>query len=74
MAAELTSADYAYLVILQAEGREISNSEMHESYEVRLTSPDYEKLNADGYVASETKRRPYRMSSPPRAAGNSATL
>ena len=60
MAAELTSADYAYLVILQAEGREISNSEMHERYEVRLTSPDYEKLNADGYVVSTTKPRPYR--------------
>ena len=60
MAAELTSADYAFLIILKAEGREISNTEMNKRYEVRLVSPAYEKLNAAGYVASETKRRPYR--------------
>ena len=60
MAAELTAAEYAYLIILKAEDREISNTELHERYEVRLKSPDYEKLNADGYVSSETKRRPYR--------------
>ena len=60
MAAELTAAEYAYLIILEAEGREISNNEMFELYEVRLKSPDYEKLNADGYVVSTTKPRPYR--------------
>ncbi|MEU8610117.1 hypothetical protein AB0C29_19205 [Actinoplanes sp. NPDC048791] len=60
MAAELTAAEYAYLIILQAEGREISNTEMFEFYEVRLRKPDYEKLNADGYVISTTKRSPYR--------------
>jgi len=60
MAAELTSADYAFLIILKAQGREISNTEMNKLYEVRLVSPAYEKLNAAGYVSSETKRRPYR--------------
>ena len=60
MAAELTSADYAYLIILHAAGREISNNEMNELYEVRLKSPDYERLNADGYVISATRPRPYR--------------
>ncbi|MFI7543494.1 hypothetical protein [Actinoplanes sp. NPDC049599] len=60
MAAELTSADYAFLIILKAEGREISNTEMNKLYEIRLVSPAYEKLNAAGYVSSETKRRPYR--------------
>lgn len=60
MAAELTAAEYSYLVLLQAEGREISNSEMDELYGVRLKTPDYEKLNADGYVVSTTKPRPYR--------------
>lgn len=60
MAADLTSADYAYLVILKAEGGELSNTEMDHIYEVRLKSPDYEKLNAEGYVVTGTKSRPYR--------------
>jgi hypothetical protein len=60
MAADLTSADYAFLIILKAVGREISNTEMNKLYEVRLVSPAYEKLNAAGYVSSETKHRPYR--------------
>ncbi|MEU4242600.1 hypothetical protein [Actinoplanes sp. NPDC026619] len=53
-------AEYAYLIILQAEDRELSNTEMDELYKVRLVSPTYEKLNSDGWVASDTKRRPYR--------------
>jgi hypothetical protein len=60
MAAELTSTDYAFLIILTAEGREISNTEMDKRYQVRLISPAYEKLNAGGLVASDTTRRPYR--------------
>ncbi|MEU7750187.1 hypothetical protein [Micromonospora sp. NPDC049171] len=62
MASDLTSAEYAYLIILRAEGREISNSEMAEIYGVRLKSPDYAKLNADGYIISRTKPSPYRHS------------
>jgi hypothetical protein len=60
MAAELTAVDYAYLVILKAEDRLISNNEMHELYQVRLKSPDFERLNAYGYVDTMTKPRPYR--------------
>jgi hypothetical protein len=60
MTAELTAADYAYLIILHAEGRLISNTEMQGIYEVRLKSPDYERLNAEGYVETTTKPRPYR--------------
>ncbi|MEU4157851.1 hypothetical protein [Actinoplanes sp. NPDC026670] len=58
--AELTPADYAYLIILKAADRELSNTELHQLYGVRLVSPDYERLNAAGYVSSDTKRRPYR--------------
>jgi hypothetical protein len=59
MADELTPTDYAYLMILKAEGREITNNEMGERYGVRLQSPDYAKLNGLGYVLSQTKQRPY---------------
>ncbi|SCF49509.1 hypothetical protein GA0070216_13517 [Micromonospora matsumotoense] len=62
MVTDLTSAEYAYLIILWAEGREISNTEMAELYGVRLKSPDYAKLNADGYIISRTKPSPYRHS------------
>jgi DNA-binding PadR family transcriptional regulator len=58
--AELTSADYAFLIILKAEGRELSNTEMDKRYRVRLISPAYERLNGEGYVSSQTKSRPYR--------------
>ena len=60
MAAELTAADYAILIVLKAEDREISNTELNQLYEVKLVSPAYERLNAEGLVSSETKRRPYR--------------
>ncbi|MFC0533904.1 hypothetical protein [Phytohabitans kaempferiae] len=59
MADDLTPTDYAYLIILKVEGRELSNNEMGERYGVRLQSPDYAKLNGLGYVLSQTKRRPY---------------
>lgn len=58
--AELTAADYAYLIILKAADRELSNTELSKLYGVRLVSPDYERLNGAGYVSSDTKRRPYR--------------
>ncbi|WP_030441803.1 hypothetical protein [Actinoplanes subtropicus] len=53
MAAELTSADYAYLIILKAEDREISNTEMAELYGVRLRNPELKRLA--GYVVSTTR-------------------
>jgi hypothetical protein len=60
MTAELTSSDYAFLFVLKAEGREISNTEMYEHHELRLKSPVYEKLNAEGLVQSDTTSRPYK--------------
>ncbi|GAA0566484.1 hypothetical protein GCM10010172_57850 [Paractinoplanes ferrugineus] len=53
-------AEYAFLLILRAEGRNISNSEMDELYHVRLVSPNYEKLNADGLVFTDKEKKPYR--------------
>ena len=60
MAGDLTPTDYAFLIILRAEGREISNTEMEARHRVRLTGPVFAKLNGGGYVDSDTKRRPYR--------------
>lgn len=51
--AELTSADYAYLIILRAEDRELSNTEMAELYGVRLRNPELTKLT--GYVVCTKK-------------------
>ncbi|NRQ36535.1 hypothetical protein HII36_32585 [Nonomuraea sp. NN258] len=62
MSDDLSPADYAILVLLQIEDREISNTELNKLYGVRLVSPAYEKLNAAGYVVSRTDRRPYRHS------------
>jgi hypothetical protein len=60
MAADLSAADYAILIVLKAAGRELSNNEMDKLYHFRLVSPDYQRLNAAGYVDSETKHRPFR--------------
>ena len=60
MAGDLTSTDYAFLIILRAEGRELSNTEMDELYQVRLKGPAFARLNGAGYVVSDTKHRPYR--------------
>jgi hypothetical protein len=60
MDAELAPAEYAFLIILKAEGRELSNTEMDRLYHVRLVGDDYAKLNGGGYVASDTNGRPYR--------------
>jgi hypothetical protein len=59
---DLTPVEYAMLILLRNEDRELSNTEMAKLYGVRLVSPLYEKLNADGLVVSETKSRPYRHS------------
>ena len=60
MAAELTPTDYAFLIILKAAGRELSNTEMDTLFKVRLIGPVFAKLNGGGYVDSDTKHRPYR--------------
>jgi hypothetical protein len=58
--AELTATDYAFLIILRAEDRELSNTEMDKRYEVRLIGPAFAKLNGNGFVDSDTTHRPYR--------------
>jgi len=61
MSDELTPTDYSILLLLQIVDREISNTELAKLHDgVRLVSPTYEKLNALGYVVSNTERRPYR--------------
>jgi hypothetical protein len=60
MSDDLTPADYAILLLLKIEAREISNTELDNLHGVRLVSPAYEKLNGGGYVDSNTDRRPYR--------------
>jgi hypothetical protein len=60
MEAELTLTDYAFLILLNDVDQEISNTEMKKLYQVRLISPDYERLNAAGCVTSKTKGRPYK--------------
>jgi hypothetical protein len=57
---ELTSAQYAFLIILSAEGREISNNEMDELYGVRLVGSERTKLNGT-YIHSDDKPTPYRF-------------
>lgn len=61
MAVEITSADYAYLILLKAEGRELSNNEMFETYGVRLLGAERKKLRDDEYILSEDQPRPYRL-------------
>ena len=60
MSDDLIPADYAILLLLKIEDREISNTELDNLYGIRLVSPAYEKLNGGGYVDSNTDRRPYR--------------
>jgi len=60
MADDLTPTDYAFLILLKIEGREISNTEMDNIHGVRLIGEDFARLNGRGYVDSDTKRRPYR--------------
>jgi hypothetical protein len=57
MADDLTPTDYAFLVLLKIEGREISNTEMGERYGVRLLGDNVKRLK--GYVTSQVDRRPY---------------
>ncbi len=58
--AELTPTDYAFLVLLKIEGREVSNTELSELHGVRLIGANLARLNGAGCVVSDTKHRPYR--------------
>jgi hypothetical protein len=61
MAAELTSAEYAYLIILLAEDREISNNEMYHLYGVRLLGAERKKLRSDECIVSADRPTPFRF-------------
>jgi hypothetical protein len=66
--ADLTPTDYAFLILLKIESREISNKELDERHGVRLVGGNVARLNGAGYVVSETKRRPYRHTLDPKGA------
>lgn len=66
--ADLTPTDYAFLILLKIEGREIDNKELAELHGVRLIGGNVARLNGAGYVISETKRRPYRHTLDPKGA------
>jgi hypothetical protein len=57
---DLSSADYAVLILLKNEGREISNTELNRQYGITLIGPACVRLNATPYLESDTTRRPYR--------------
>jgi len=59
MAADLTPTDYAFLILLNIEDREIDNKELASKYGVRLLKDDLDRLK-EGFVSTDTKRRPYR--------------
>lgn len=60
MSDDLTPSDYAILLLLRNEKREISNTELHDRYGFRLTGSLYAKLNGLGYLISNTQHRPYQ--------------
>jgi hypothetical protein len=60
MSDDLTPSDYAILLLLRNEDREVSNTELDSRYGFRLTGSLYAKLNGLGYVISNTQQRPYR--------------
>jgi hypothetical protein len=60
MGAELTAADYAFLIVLKAEGRELSNNDMDELYGIRLVGPFLARMINEGWVVSDKKSRPFR--------------
>ncbi|MCO8271795.1 hypothetical protein M1L60_14450 [Actinoplanes sp. TRM 88003] len=59
---DLSSADYAVLILLKNEGREISNTELNRVYGFPLVGAACMRLNGTGLIVSDTSRRPYRHS------------
>ena len=59
---DLSSADYAVLILLKNEGREVSNTELNRVYGFSLVGAPCVRLNGTGYIVSDTTRRPYRHS------------
>jgi hypothetical protein len=57
--AELSSVDYAFLAVLKAEDREISNNELNEIYGFRLVGKSLKRLLDAEFVVTDKKRSPY---------------
>jgi hypothetical protein len=58
--AELSSVDYAFLAVLKAEDREISNTELDQIYGFRLVGRPLQRLLADEYIVTNKEHAPYR--------------
>ncbi|GAA4711982.1 hypothetical protein [Phytohabitans rumicis] len=67
MADDLTHTDYAFLILLKIEGREVDNTELFNAHGVRLYKDDTMRLNGLGYLESNTRVRPYRHKLTPTA-------
>jgi hypothetical protein len=57
--AELSSVDYAFLAILKAENRKISNNELNEIYGFRLVGKNLKRLLDAKYIVTDKKKSPY---------------
>jgi hypothetical protein len=57
--AELSSVDYAFLAILKAENRQISNNELDEIYGFRLVGKSLKRLLDAEYIVTDKKKSPY---------------
>ncbi|MFG1608303.1 hypothetical protein [Actinoplanes sp. NPDC049265] len=55
----LNPEEYAFLIILKAVGRELSNTEMDDLYQTRLTGATHKKLTGDQLVSSVKKGSTY---------------
>ncbi|GIH08024.1 hypothetical protein Rhe02_60910 [Rhizocola hellebori] len=66
MADDLTPTDYAFLILLDIEREEISNTDLNDHHGVRLVGASCTRLNAGGYVISKTDQRPYRHAISPK--------
>jgi hypothetical protein len=55
----LNPEEYAFLFILQAENRELSNTEMDQLYQVRLTGAAHKRLTGDELVSSDKRGSTY---------------
>lgn len=56
---KLTPKEAAFLVLLMAEARDLSNTELRDRYRLALDATNRKKLNRLGYVASDTSQRPH---------------
>jgi hypothetical protein len=58
--AELSSVEYAFLAILKAEDREISNTELDQKYGFRLVARPLQRLLGAEYIYTNKEHTPYK--------------